>query len=95
MTEDIIAQLTRWRQVHVVSRSSANSLVGRAVDVRTVAAEMRVRYVLEGTVRRSGDRLRITAQLIDGQTATSVWAATAPGDRVFVIAGEQVRELPG
>ena len=74
MTEDIIAQLTRWRQVYVVSRSSANSLVGRAVDVRTVAAEMRVRYVLEGTVRRSGDRLRITAQLIDGQTATSVWA---------------------
>jgi TolB-like protein/tetratricopeptide (TPR) repeat protein len=74
MTEDIIAELTRWREVHVVSRSSANGLKGRAVDVRAVAAEMRVRYVLEGTVRRSGDRLRITAQLIDGQTATSVWA---------------------
>jgi TolB-like protein len=74
MTEDIIAELTRWREVQVVSRSSANALKGRAVDVRAAAADMRVRYVLEGTVRRSGDRLRITAQLIDGQTATSVWA---------------------
>jgi TolB-like protein len=74
MTEDIIAELTRWREVQVVSRSSANALKGRANDVRAVAAEMRVRYVLEGTVRRSGDRLRITAQLIDGQTVTSVWA---------------------
>jgi TolB-like protein/DNA-binding winged helix-turn-helix (wHTH) protein len=74
MTEDIIAELTRWREVRVVSRSSANALKGRAVDVRVVAAEMQVRYVLEGTVRRSGDRLRVTAQLIDGQSATSVWA---------------------
>jgi TolB-like protein len=74
MTEDIIAELTRWREVHVVSRSPANALKGRDIDVRAVAADMRVRYVLEGTVRRSGDQLRITAQLIDGQTATSVWA---------------------
>ena len=74
MTEDITAQLTRWRQVHVVSCSLANPSEGHNMDVRAVADEMRVRYVLEGTVRRSGDRLRITAQLIDGQTATSVWA---------------------
>ena len=74
MTEDIIAQLTRWRQVNVVSSSPANTSEGQNIDVRAVAAEMRVRYVLEGTVRQSGDRLRITAQLIDGQTATSVWA---------------------
>ncbi|MGS5087068.1 winged helix-turn-helix domain-containing protein [Hydrogenophaga sp. A37] len=74
MTEDIIAELNRWREVHAVSHSLANISKGHAIDVRAVAAEMRVRYVLEGTVRRSGDRVRITAQLIDGKTATSVWA---------------------
>jgi TolB-like protein len=74
VTDDIVAQLIRWRQVNVVSRRLANSMGEHTVDIRAVAAEMRVRYVLEGTVRRSGNRLRITAQLIDGQTATSVWA---------------------
>lgn len=74
MTKDIIAEMSRWREVHVVSHSSANTSKGHNVDVRAVAAERRVRYVLEGTVRRSGDRLRITAQLLDSQTAASVWA---------------------
>ena len=74
MTRDIIAEMSRWREVYVVSHSSANALKGHTIDVQAVATEMRVRYVLEGTVRRNGDRLRITAQLIDSQTATSVWA---------------------
>lgn len=74
ITKDIIAELSRWREVHVVSHSSTIASKGHTIDVRALAAEMRVRYVLEGTVRRSGDRMRITAQLIDSQTATSVWA---------------------
>jgi TolB-like protein len=74
MTKDIIAEMSRWREVHVVSHSSANTSMRSTIDLQVVATEMRVRYVLEGTVRRSRDRLRITAQLIDSQTATSVWA---------------------
>ncbi len=74
MTEDLIAELSRWREVRVIARNSANTFRGQAVDVREAAAAMGVRYVLEGSVRRVGDRLRLTAQLIDGETGQSLWA---------------------
>lgn len=74
MTEDLIAELSRWREVRVIARNSANTFRGQAVDVREAAAAMGVRYVLEGSVRRVGDRLRLTAQLIDGATGQSLWA---------------------
>ncbi len=74
MTEDVITELARWREIRVVARNSALTYKGKAIDVREVAEEMGVRYVLEGSVRRSGDTIRITAQLIDGVTGHHVWA---------------------
>lgn len=74
MTEDVITELARWRDIRVVARNSALKYKGKPVDVRDVAGEMGVRYVLEGSVRRSGDKIRISAQLIDGTTGHHVWA---------------------
>jgi len=74
MTEDLIAELSRWPEVRVIGRNSANTFKGKAVDLRDAAATMRVRYVLEGSVRRIGKRLRVTAQLVDGTTGVGIWA---------------------
>ena len=71
---EIITALGRFRSFAVVSRNSSFVYKGRSVDVRCVAAELGVRYVLEGSVRRGGDRLRITAQLIDGASGAQLWA---------------------
>jgi TolB-like protein/DNA-binding winged helix-turn-helix (wHTH) protein len=74
MTEDLIAELSRWREVRVIARNSANTFKGKPVDVREAAAAMGVAYVLEGSVRRIGDGLRVTAQVVDGETGAGVWA---------------------
>ena len=74
IVDDIITALSRFRSFAVVARNSSFVYKGRAVDVRQVARELGVRYVLEGSVRRSGDRLRITAQLVDGDTGAHLWA---------------------
>jgi TolB-like protein len=58
----------------VIARNSAFTYKGRAVDVRHVGRELGVRYVLEGSVRRAGERLRITGQLVDAATGSHVWA---------------------
>lgn len=71
---EIIGALTRFRSFAVVSRTSSFVYKGRAVDVRHAARELGVRYVLEGSVRRAGARLRISAQLVDGQTGAHIWA---------------------
>ncbi len=74
MTEDLITDLARWKEFQVTARISAMTYKDRTVDIRDVAREMNTRYVLEGSVRRIGDEMRITAQLIDGETGTHVWA---------------------
>ncbi|MDJ0957706.1 MAG: adenylate/guanylate cyclase domain-containing protein [Arenicellales bacterium] len=74
ITEDIITALSRIRWFLVISRNSVFTYKGRAEDVRIVAEQLGVRYVLEGSVRRSGSRVRVTAQLIDGSTGNQVWA---------------------
>lgn len=74
MTKDLIAELSRWREVRVIGRNSANTFKGRPVDLREAAAAMGVRYVLNGSLRRIGDVLRVTAQAIDGETGVGVWA---------------------
>ena len=74
ITEDIITELSRFRSLFVIARNSTFSYKGRAVDVRTIARELGVRYVLEGSIRRAGDRIRVTAQLIDAQTGVQLWA---------------------
>jgi len=73
-TEDLITDLSRIRDAFVIARRTSFTFKGQAVDVREVAAGLGVRYVLEGSVRRSGDRVRINAQLIDGQTGRHVWS---------------------
>jgi len=74
LTEYILTELSRFRHLFVISRNSAFKYKGRAVDVRQVAREMQVQYVLEGSVRKSGNRVRVTAQLIDGQHDRHIWA---------------------
>lgn len=76
---DIVAALGRFRSFTVVALSSSLAYKGRVADVRQVAAELGVRYLLEGTVRRAGDRLRITAQLVDGETGAQLWAESQDG----------------
>lgn len=74
MTEDIITALSRLRWLFVISRNSTFAYKGKATDVREVARALGVRYVLEGSVRASGNRIRITGQLIDAGTGKHIWA---------------------
>jgi adenylate cyclase len=74
ITEDIITNLSRNRAFFVISRSTSFTYKGRAVDVGKAARELSVRYVLEGSVRRAGNRVRITGQLIDAETGHHLWA---------------------
>ncbi|MGO4123184.1 adenylate/guanylate cyclase domain-containing protein [Inquilinus sp. YAF38] len=80
MVEDIITALSRFNQLAVIARNSTFIYKGRAVDVRQVARELGVRYVLEGGVRKSGNRLRITGQLVDAATGAHLWAERFDGD---------------
>jgi TolB-like protein len=87
IVEDIISGLSRLRWLAVVARNSSFAYKGRTVDIRVVAKDLEVRYVLEGGVRRGGDQLRVTSRLIDGTTGNQVWAEhydVAVGD-VFAV----------
>jgi TolB-like protein/cytochrome c-type biogenesis protein CcmH/NrfG len=74
MAEDIITALSKLRWFFVIARNSTFAYKGKLPDVRQVTQELGVRYVLEGSVRKSGNRVRITAQLIDGVTGNHIWA---------------------
>lgn len=74
ISEDIITALSKLRWFFVIARNSSFTYKGKAVHMRQVAAELGVRYVVEGSVRRSGDRVRITAQLNDTATGSHIWA---------------------
>lgn len=74
IADDIITELTRIRWLFVVARSSSFTYQTQSADVRTVARELGVRYVLGGSVRRSGNQVRVTAQLIEAETAGHIWA---------------------
>jgi adenylate cyclase len=74
ITEDIITELSRWRLFAVRSRSASFQYRGVAVDMKQVGRELNVRFVIEGSVRRIGERIRINAQLIDNETGSHVWA---------------------
>ncbi|WP_349631855.1 adenylate/guanylate cyclase domain-containing protein [Bradyrhizobium iriomotense] len=74
MVEDIITALSRFKWLFVIARNSTFTYKGRSVDIRQVGRELGVRYVLEGSVRRASDRVRITAQLIDAETRAHIWA---------------------
>ena len=74
MVEDIVTGLSRIKWLFVIARNSSFVYKGRAVDVRQVGRELGVRYVLEGGVRKSGSRLRVTAQLVEAETGAHLWA---------------------
>jgi TolB-like protein len=74
ITEDIITALSRVKWFFVIARNSSFAYKGRAVDVKQIARELGVRYVLEGSVRKAGDRMRITGQLIQAEMGAHIWA---------------------
>src|SRR6516162_8095550 len=83
MVEDITTALSKLRWFFVIARNSAFTYKGLAVDVKTIGRELGVRYVLEGSVRRGGTRLRVTVQLIDAQMANHIWAERYDRDQPF------------
>jgi adenylate cyclase len=74
ITEDIITEISRFRDLMVIARNSSFAYKGGAVSIAKVGQELGVAYVLEGSVRRSGNRVRITAQLVDAQSGSHIWA---------------------
>jgi adenylate cyclase len=101
LSEDIITELSRFRDLLVISRNSTFVHKGKAVKVQEVAREFGVDYVLEGSVRKAGDRIRVTVQLIDGETDRHVWAERYDRELkdIFAIQDEMtcaiVATLPG
>ena len=95
LAEDIITALSKVRGLLVIARNSTFVYKGQAVDVRKVATDLGVRYVLEGSVRQGGNRLRITAQLIDANSGNHVWAERYDRivEDVFDIQDEMTKEI--
>ena len=92
---DIITELSRFSELFVIARNSSFQYKGRAVDVRQVGRELGVRYVLEGSIRRSGDRIRISAQLIETATGAHRWAENYDRklEDVFAVQDDVVRTI--
>jgi adenylate cyclase len=86
MTEDIITALSRLRWFFVIARNSTFTYKGQRVDVRQVGRELGVRYVLEGSVRKSGERVRITSQLLDAITGNHIWSERYDRDLTDIFA---------
>ncbi len=95
LTEDIIATLARVPDLFVIARNSTFTYKGKPVKVQQVAEDLGVRYVLEGSVQRSGDRLRVTAQLIDALDGSHLWANRydRPAENLFALQDEITRNV--
>lgn len=95
ITEDIITALSRSPWLFIIARNTTFTYKGESVDVKRVADELGVRYVLEGSVRKSGDRIRVTAQLIDGISGGHVWSERYDGQLkdVFDLQDEITRNV--
>jgi TolB-like protein len=95
LTEDIITALSRVSGLTVIARTSSFVYKGQTADIKRVARELSVGYVMEGSVRRAGHRLRVTAQLIDGATGHHVWAERydRPAGDIFDIQDEIMRSV--
>jgi adenylate cyclase len=95
ITEDITTELSRFSELMVIARNSAFQYKGKAVDIRQVGRELNTRYVLEGSVRRSGDRVRIAAQLIDAVTGAHRWGERYDRELhdVFAVQDEVARAI--
>jgi len=101
LTEDILTELSRFKELFVISRNTSFKYRGQAVDVKKVARELGVQYVIEGSVRRAANRVRVTVQLIDGESDHHLWAERYDRDMadIFAIQDEVtsaiVSTLPG
>jgi TolB-like protein len=97
VVEDIISALSRIRWLFVIARNSSFTYKGRAVDVKQVGRELGVRYVLEGSVRKAGNRVRITGQLVDAATGGQLWAQRYEGalDDIFELQDRITESIVG
>lgn len=95
MTEDIITGLSRFRSLFVIARNSTFAYKGKSPGIRQVVQDLGVRYVMEGSVRRAGKRIRITAQLIDAETGSHIWAERYDRDidDIFVVQDEVTESI--
>ena len=95
ITDDIITELSRFSSLIVIARNSSFQYKGRSVDARRIGQELGVRYVLEGSIRRDGERLRLTAQLIDALSGAHRWAERydRPSTDVFAVQDEIARTI--
>jgi len=97
ISEDIITDLSKLAHLDVIARNSSFTYKGKPVDVKQIGRELGVRYVLEGSVRRAGNRIRVTGQLIDALSGTHVWADRFDRDLtdIFAVQDELTREIIG
>ena len=97
VVEEITATLSRVRDFKVIARNSTYAYNGRAVDVREIARDLGVRYVLEGSLRKSHDRVRVTAQLVDADSGAHLWADSYDGmaDNLFDFEDEIAEKVAG
>jgi len=97
MAEDITTALSRFKSLFVIARNSSFSYKGKAIDVKRVGRELGVRYLLEGSVRKAGNRLRIAAQLIDAVSGAHIWADRFDGvlEDVFEFQDEVTEKVVG
>jgi adenylate cyclase len=86
ISEDIITALSRYPSLFVIARNSSFTYKGRSVDVKQVGRELGVRYVLEGSLRKSGNRIRVTAQLVEAETGNHIWAERYDRDLLDIFA---------
>jgi adenylate cyclase len=95
VAEDIITELSRYRSLFVIARNSTFTYKGKAVDVRQVSRELGVQYVLEGSIRKAGNRVRVTAQLVDALTGNHLWAQRFDRmlDDIFAVQEEITRSI--
>ncbi len=95
ITEDIITDLARFRDLDVIARNSTEVYKGKPVDVRQVGKDLNVGYVLEGSIQRQGDRVRVTGQLIDAGTGSHVWSERwdRPTEDIFAVQTEVAEKV--
>jgi len=97
ISEDIITDLSKLPELHVIARNSSFTYKGKAVDVKDVGRELDVRYVLEGSIRKAGARVRVTAQLIDCASGGHLWAERYDRDLtdIFEVQDDVTRQIVG
>ena len=97
MTDDLITDLSKVSSLFVIARNSSFAYKGRRIDMRQVAEDLGVRYVVEGSVRRAGDTVRVNAQLVDTITGGQVWADRYDGSvaDIFAVQDDMVRKIAG